>query len=192
VDGHAFAEVRAAPRTGDTLCFLGSMDWLPNIDGMEWFLSQVWPGLHQSHPDWKLKIIGRKPPPGLVAAHGGRDGVTFTGTVDDVRDHLKGCSAAIVPLRIGGGTRLKILELMASGIPVVSTTIGAEGLPLEHGRHFLQADEPVDLAAAVKQVMGDATLAEGLARAAIDEVVTCNDWAHVVDIFLNLAQRPIV
>ena len=187
VAGEHFREVRAVPRDPAKICFLGSMDWLPNIDGMEWFLRESWPKIRLLHPTLELVVIGRHPPASLLAEHDGRAGVRFTGTVEDVRPHLAGCAASVVPLRIGGGTRLKILELMAAGIPVVATSIGAEGLPLVHERHFLSADDPDALAAAVSRVICSPHEAEGLSTRALEEVAEANSWASCSETFLNLA-----
>jgi len=187
VDEERFRELRALPRDPSTICFLGSMDWLPNIDGMEWFLRESWSAIHARRPDLRLVVIGRTPPASLLSAWDGKAGVRFTGTVDDVRPHLAGCAASVVPLRIGGGTRLKILELMAAGVPVISTTIGAEGLPLVHQEHFLRADEPEELAAAVDWVLSSPQEAMRMSQRALDEVVQPNSWAHCAGVFLKLA-----
>lgn len=190
VDAERFREVRAVPRDPAKICFLGSMDWLPNIDGMEWFLRESWPKIRALHPDLNLVVIGRHPPASLLSAWDGKAGVRFTGTVDDVRPHLAGSAASVVPLRIGGGTRLKILELMAAGIPVVSTTIGAEGLPLVHGQHFLCADDPDTLAEAVNRVLRSPDEADRLSARALEEVVQPNAWTHCAGVLLQLALGP--
>jgi glycosyltransferase involved in cell wall biosynthesis len=132
-------------------------------------------------------VIGRNPPHSLISAWNGIGGVRFTGTVDDIKPHLAGASAAIVPLRVGGGTRLKILELMAAGIPVISTTIGAEGLPLEDRTHFLRADTPDELDSAIDNVLVNPGMAAQMADRALADVVEPNSWSHCADVFLQLA-----
>lgn len=187
VDAESFRALNEVPRDLTKVCFLGSMDWLPNIDGMTWFLNEAWPTLHARRPEVRLIVIGRNPPAALRAAWDGKCGVQFTGTVDDVRRHLAGCAAAVVPLRIGGGTRLKILELMAAGIPVVSTTIGAEGLPLQHERHFLCADEPGALGSALERLLTSSAAASAMVERSLTEIVQPNSWQHCAGIFLQLA-----
>jgi polysaccharide biosynthesis protein PslH len=128
------------------LVFVGSMDWMPNIDGMRWFLDEVFPLIRAKRPQCTLAIVGRNPPPSLVA-EASNPLITVTGTVPDVRPYLWDSALSIVPLRVGGGTRLKIFESMAAGTPVVSTTIGAEGLPLCHGQTIRIADSAANFAA---------------------------------------------
>jgi len=187
VDAAHFSELLEQPRDPAKICFLGSMDWLPNIDGVDWFLSESWPRIHRRRPELTLSVIGRNPPHSLLSAWNGIGGVRFTGTVDDIKPHLAGASAAIVPLRVGGGTRLKILELMAAGIPVISTTIGAEGLPLEDRTHFLRADTPDELDSAIDQVLANPAMAAQMADRALADVVEPNSWSHCADVFLQLA-----
>lgn len=120
------------------LVFTGSMDWMPNIDAMQWFVRDILPLIRAQRPSTSVAIVGRKPAPAILALAG--DGVHVTGTVDDIRPWLWGSKVSIVPLRIGGGTRLKIYESMAARVPVVSTTIGAEGLEVQAGRNICVAD----------------------------------------------------
>lgn len=125
--------------------FVGSMDWMPNVDGVEWFLREVFPIIRETKPDATIAIVGRNPPASVSSRQG--DGITITGTVPDVRPFFWQSAISIVPLRIGGGTRLKIFEAMAAGTPVVSTRVGAEGLPVQHGRTIQIADTASDFAA---------------------------------------------
>jgi glycosyltransferase involved in cell wall biosynthesis len=187
VDAQTFAPLRQAEIKPGQFCFLGSMDWLANIDAVQWFLREVWPDLYARHPAWRFKVIGRKPPQSLLAEFDGKLGIQFTGTVEDVRPHLSGCAAAVVPLRIGGGTRLKILELMAAGIPVIASTIGAEGLPLQHEVHFRRADDAAAFMAALEDVHANPEEACAMAQRSHDDVVATNTWDHVAEVFLHLA-----
>ena len=187
VDAAGFAGVRGAVKEEGLFCFLGSMDWMPNIDGVEWLLAEVWPLVRERLPQARLRVIGRNPPREMVSTWQGRDGVEFTGTVEDIRPHLAGCQTAVVPLRVGGGTRLKILELMAAGIPVVATAVGAEGLPVVHEKHYLRAEGPLDFSAAMVRLANDGALAKPLADDAHAEVVMPNSWAEATKIFLALA-----
>jgi len=124
------------------LIFTGSMDWKANIDGLSWFMDSVWPKIIERKPDATFLVIGKNPPAPMIA-RAEKKGLNwrFTGFVDDIRDHAIG-AAFIMPLRIGGGTRIKAFEAMAMGLPVVSTLIGVEGLPVRPDEHFLQADDP--------------------------------------------------
>jgi sugar transferase (PEP-CTERM/EpsH1 system associated) len=157
------------------LAFVGSMDWMPNEDAVLFFCREVLPRVRQVVPDATLSIIGRAPTAAVKRlAH--EAGVDVTGTVDDVRTHLGPAAATIVPLRVGGGTRLKIFEAMAAGKAVVSTTIGAEGLPTESGRHLLIADGAEAFAAAVVRVLRDPDLRRSLEREARSLVTERYDW----------------
>ena len=134
----AAAEPRAA---APTVLFCGAMDYTPNVDALAWFFGQMHGALRQRVPDLQVLIVG-KSPTAEVRAYGERPGVTVTGGVPDVRPFYRRAWLQIVPLRIGGGTRLKIPESMAMGTPVVSTSIGAQGLDLRQGEDLLLADTP--------------------------------------------------
>jgi glycosyltransferase involved in cell wall biosynthesis len=145
------------------LVFSGSMDWYPNEDAMFHFIEAILPRLRQVHPDLAVTVVGRNPRERLRAAAAAA-GVDVTGTVNDVRPHIARGSVYVVPLRVGGGTRLKIFEALAMGKPVVSTTIGAEGLGLEHGRQLLLADTAEDFTHAVLSLLANADQRRALAR----------------------------
>ncbi len=167
-----------------TLGFLGSMDWMPNIDACQFFLDDILPLVHAQRPDCRLKIIGRNPPAHLRDR--ASDRVVITGTVDDVRPHVQDCHAVIVPLRAGGGTRIKIYEAMALGVPVISTAVGAEGLPVVHEADILLADEADDFAHAILRLAEDPGLAASLSKQARMNVETHYSWTTATGIFLNL------
>ena len=137
-----------------TLVFSGSMDWRPNMDAVEYFVNEIFPLARASRPDLRFVVVGRKPPR-HIRDLGRLDGVTVTGTVDDVRPFLASAALYVVPLRIGGGSRLKILEAMAMRKAVLSTTIGAEGLNLSPGENIIIRDEPEEFADAIIQYMDD-------------------------------------
>ena len=129
----------------NNLVFTGSMDWMANQDGMAWFVRDVFPRIRNEIPDCVFTIVGRNPPPEIKKL-GDMPGVHVTGTVDDIRPYVHGSKVYIVPLRIGSGTRLKLLEALAMGKAIVSTTIGAEGLPVEHDKNIVLADGARDFA----------------------------------------------
>jgi len=132
--------------------FLGSMDWMPNQDGVRWFVREVWPAVFATQPQATFHIVGRSPPADIRAL-ATSPGVSVVGGVPDVRPHLAAASVVVVPLLVGGGTRLKIYEAMAMDRAVVSTGIGAEGLPVIPGVHYLRADDPVAFARAVNELL---------------------------------------
>ena len=175
VDTTYFAPLAAAERPAH-LVFTGSMDWLPNEDGMLFFVHDVLPLIRRQEPSVTLSIVGRAPTP-AVARLAAEAGIEVTGRVDDVRPHVAAGAVYVVPLRIGGGTRLKIFEAMAMGKPVVSTTIGAEGLPLKDGEHVRIADEPQAFADAVLWLLREPGERARLGRAARDLVAAQYDWS---------------
>jgi len=150
------------PRPGDptpdgrTIVFFGALDYFPNQDGVLYFLRDVLPSIEQSVPQARLKIVGQNPTAKILAE--GHARIEIAGKVDDVRPHLASAALSIAPLRIGGGTRFKILEAMAMGKPVISTSLGAEGIEAEHGRHLLLADDATSFATAVARVLRDPAL----------------------------------
>ncbi len=151
----------AAPdaRASDpTILFCGAMDYTPNVDALRWFFHE---GIHDDLlmqiPNLRTLIVGKSPLP-EVLAHGTRQGVTVTGGVPDVRPYYRQAWLQVVPLRIGGGTRLKIVESLAIGTPVVSTTIGAQGLHLKHGEDVLLADTVADFAEKTAKLLSDSAL----------------------------------
>jgi len=132
-----------------TAVFTASMDSAANIDGVRFFMSEVWPLVLAKCPHAKFTVVGRRPPAALLREAEGIQGVSFTGFVDDVRGYVHQAHAFVIPLRVGGGTRLKAFEAMSMGCPVVSTAIGIEGLDVVPGVHYLLADSAADQAAAV-------------------------------------------
>jgi len=153
VDVDYFAPNGIAEAAGH-LVFTGSMDWYPNEDGVLHFVEAILPGIRRELPGTALTVVGRNPSPRLRAA-AARAGVRVTGLVEDVRPFVAEAAVYVVPLRVGGGTRLKIFEALAMAKPVVSTSVGAEGLPLVSGEHFVRADAPADFAGAVVSLLRD-------------------------------------
>ena len=158
------------------LVFVGSMDWMPNIDGVVWFVNEVLPLIKKRLPDCSLAVVGRTPGREVTELAQRESGIRITGTVADVRPWLWESKVSIVPLRIGGGTRLKIYEAMAAGTPVVSTTIGAEGLDISPGENILIADEPDAFAEACLRLITDSVERRRLADAAGQHVEMKHSW----------------
>jgi glycosyltransferase involved in cell wall biosynthesis len=148
------------PSDGRTLVYFGLMSTLPNIDGACWFIKEIWPRIAAARPDARCKIIGKNAPEAVTRLAGPR--VEMVGFVEDLRPHLASAAAIVVPLRLGGGTRLKIVEGMAMGKAVVSTALGAEGLEVTPGKDILLADDAAGFAGAVLRLLGDPGLASHL------------------------------
>ena len=182
VDIDFFTPVDKQPPPVADLIFLGSMDWMPNIDGMQWFFTEIWPLILAKRPQTTLAIVGRKPGPAILAL-GEKPGIQVTGTVPDVRPWLHGSKLSIVPLRIGGGTRLKIYESMAARVPVVSTTIGAEGLDYRNQETIAIADSPALFAEQCLNLLGDAPSMNRMSGAAWELVANRYSWQAVTDQF---------
>lgn len=133
------------PTAQPSMLFCGAMDYTPNVDALRWYFAEIHERILKLVPDLQVYIVGKSPLP-EVQAYGELQGVTVTGSVDDVRPYYRKAWMQIVPLRIGGGTRLKIVESLAIGTPVVSTNVGAQGLELTHGANVLLADTAEDFA----------------------------------------------
>ena len=142
------------------------MDWIANIDGVQFFLREVWPLVLAKQPEARFVVVGRNPPAALQAQARTVRNVSFTGFVDDVRPYVHAAHAFIIPLLVGGGTRIKAFEAMAMGCPVVSTSIGIEGLDALEGRDYLRRDDAPSMAAAILELTSDDALRSSLARAA--------------------------
>jgi glycosyltransferase involved in cell wall biosynthesis len=163
------------PPDGRTVLYFGLLSTVPNIDGVTHFVRDIWPRIADAHPDARFKIVGGRPPPSLQALAGPR--VTLTGFVADLRPHLAEAAAIVVPLRLGGGTRLKIVEGMAMGKAIVSTTLGAEGIDAAAGRDLLIEDQPMAFADAVCRLLADSDLAARIGRSGRQLAVERYSWS---------------
>ena len=183
-----------SPAQSRSLVFTGSMDWLPNEDAMVYFCRDVLPLIRAEEPDTTLSIVGRAPTPAVLRL-GAQHGITVTGRVDDVRPYVREAAVYVVPLRIGGGTRLKIFEAMAMAKAVVSTGVGAEGLPVTNGEHVLLADEPRTFARGVVRLFRDLDRRRRLEAAARALVVARYDWSAVAgeleDALVAVTRKPV-
>jgi glycosyltransferase involved in cell wall biosynthesis len=184
---------RLQPRPGDvppdgrTVLFFGLLATVPNVDGVVYFLREIWPRIAAARPDARFVIVGADPAP-AIRAHAG-PGVTIVGPVDDLQPYLAAAAVVVVPLRLGSGTRLKILEAWAMARPVVSTALGAEGLEAVSGRHLLIADDAADFASAVVRVLSEPELGEALGRAGRALVTERYSWrraAGALEAFFRL------
>jgi glycosyltransferase involved in cell wall biosynthesis len=172
---------RAGKRETKRILFLGSLDWRPNLDAVDQLLDHIFPMVQAMEPTAKLCLVGRNPPPVLREKVRGQASVELHGNVSDVRPYLTQSGVLAVPLRIGGGSRLKILEALAAGVPVVSTKVGAEGLCLEAGKHLTVVDGIKDMAAALVHTMQAREQALAQVERGRRRVLERYDWALLAD-----------
>jgi sugar transferase (PEP-CTERM/EpsH1 system associated) len=177
-----FSPPQNSPPVSD-LVFIGSMDWLPNVDAMRYFVGEVLPLIRRRLPTCSLAIVGRSPSASILDLARADQLIVVTGTVPDIRPYLWGSSVSIVPLRIGGGTRLKIFESMAANVPVVSTSTGAEGLDLEAPEQIRIADTPQDFADACVALLENPAERARLAATARQLVASRFSWEQVARSF---------
>jgi polysaccharide biosynthesis protein PslH len=175
----------AASATTD-LVFVGSMDWLPNVDGVLYFVREILPLIRRRRPECSLAIVGRTPPPTITALAERAPRIRVTGTVPDIRPYLWGAAVSIVPLRIGGGTRLKIYEAMAARVPVVSTSIGAEGLTVHPPTDIRIGDTSRDFADRCLELLSDSEQRRQMATAAWEMVSASFSWERVSRCFEDI------
>lgn len=176
VDTAFFKPQRDLDRNPHQLLFLGSLDWRPNQDAVRLLIDVILPQLRKSHPQATLTIVGRNPPEWMTERVKSTSGISLAANVPDVRPYLAHCAAMVVPLRVGGGSRLKILEALATATPVVSTTIGAEGLNLKAGRHLTITNDIPGMAAAIAETLDDADTALRQADEGRRVVLRQYDW----------------
>ena len=169
---------REVKRARETLLFFGTLSYGPNLDAVLWFCNQMWPRIRKARPEVKLEVVGLDPP-SQVQQLENLPGVQITGFVPDIRPKLWSATATVVPLRLGGGTRLKILEALAAGCPVVSTSVGAEGLSLVDGEHLLLANTPEAFALRVVELLASPDLRENLVDSGRRIARREYDWAMI-------------
>ena len=167
------------------------MDAPANADGVQWFLNLVWPQVVAAVPQAQFLVVGRHPPASLVAAGRRAANVRFTGFVDDVRSYIRQSHASVIPLLVGSGTRIKAFEAMAMGSPVVSTSVGIEGLDVKPDEHFLQSDEPAGFAQAVVRLLTDPCRRADLSRHARDLVESKFGHRVAAQIFEDICLRAL-
>jgi glycosyltransferase involved in cell wall biosynthesis len=171
--GHFSVSGDGGPRR--RLVFVGTMEYYPNVEAATWFTRRIWPRIRERFPEWQLTLVGAKPTPAVRELRN-EPKVEVTGTVPDVRPYYRDAVAAVVPLHTGGGTRLKILEAMASGVPVISTTLGAEGLAVTPGKNIDIVDDEAGWLPALEALSGQERLWSERAAAGLALVRACYDW----------------
>ena len=175
----------------NSLVFTGSMDWLPNEDAILYFADEILPIIRRQVPDVTLCVVGRKPSRHLQDLASRVPNMQLTGWVEDVRPYVAQRAVCIVPLRVGGGTRLKIFEAMSMAKAIVSTSIGAEGLPVNDGEHLLLADDPASFAESTIRLLGNASRRAQIGQAARYLVRENYDWATVSKAFARVLESVV-
>jgi glycosyltransferase involved in cell wall biosynthesis len=173
---------------GKTLLFCGGLDWYPNGEAMAYFFDAIWPRLSQLMPDVRILVVGRKPPQWLQKLGETDSRVTVTGFVDDVRPYFREATAYFCPIRVGGGTRLKILDALAMGMPLVATSFACSGLPIQHDRHALLADTTESFIDEVIKILTGPELRKRLAAQGRELVCNQYSWSVVGENLLRAYQ----
>jgi sugar transferase (PEP-CTERM/EpsH1 system associated) len=189
VDCDFFAESTAAAGERRDVLFMGRMDYHANIDAALYFAREIWPLVRQRRPELRLTIVGAQPPEAILALRA--PDVVVTGTVDDVRPFYRSALLSVVPLRVGGGTRLKVLEAMAAGTPVVSTRLGAEGLAITPGKDILIGDGVQAMTDAIASLQAGSTLWQDLANNGRRLVREKYDWSVVGEALWRVHQQQM-
>jgi polysaccharide biosynthesis protein PslH len=185
VDTRKFTVAPHASADPAKIVFLGSMDWEPNIDCVAYFCRDIFPRIRAHFPSAIFQIVGRNPHPSVKQL--ASSSVEVTGTVPSVGEYLRAATLVVVPLRIGGGTRLKVFEAMATGKAVVSTSIGAEGLAVQNGRDLILADDASAFAEAILLLLRDADMRRRFETAAA-QLAARYDWSNITQQFSAILQ----
>jgi glycosyltransferase involved in cell wall biosynthesis len=175
-NGVELRQLPASLEPRDTVSFVGSYDWRPNVDAAVVLAREIWPRVRQACPGLRLALIGRKPPP--LVRELAADDIDVTGRVDDVAPWLLRSLATAMPLRAGSGTRLKVLEAAAARVPIIATRLASEGLPFDDGVHLLHAETPEEFVAALLRLRREPALAARLTEAAW-QVAQEHDWRRI-------------
>jgi polysaccharide biosynthesis protein PslH len=177
---------------GGTLVFTATMSWAANVEGIHFLLDEVWPRLLAVRPQLRAIIIGRNPPASLADKIRARGlNVTLTGFVDDIRPYVAAANVYVIPLFVGSGTRIKAFEAMAMGRPVVSTTLGIEGLDVTDGENFLRADDAEAFTNAILALLKDASMRARIAEAARHLMEDRFSWSRVAAQFEAICLRAL-
>jgi polysaccharide biosynthesis protein PslH len=188
VDSEYFSPALEAEQPGE-LVFTGAMDWAPNEDAIDWYAREILPRIRSEYPEAATWVVGRNPTSSARALERAIPNLRITGRVDDIRPYLARASVYVIPMRSGSGTRLKVFEAMASGKAIVSTPIGAEGLPVEHEKNILLAETPQNFARQCVRLLRDPDFRRSLGNAARRLVEEKYSWARVVDDFEDIVRN---
>jgi glycosyltransferase involved in cell wall biosynthesis len=188
VDLHRFHPDPAQAPAQPLVMFVGAMDWMPNVDAVDYFCREIWPAVEKRVPGARFRIVGRNPLPKVRNL--ASDSIEVTGVVPSVVEHLRNAAVVVVPLRVGGGTRLKIYEAMAMGRAVVSTSVGAEGLDVRDGEDIVLADNPVRFSEEVATLLENLPLRQRYERKAA-ACAARFDWPAVSAKFEEILEAQI-
>jgi glycosyltransferase involved in cell wall biosynthesis len=191
VDGDYFSPFPAVQQNPRELIFTGSMDYMPNEDAILYFANAILPGIASVLDDVTLTVAGRNPTPKLQGLARSNPRIRLTGSVPDIRPYLARAACFVVPIRIGGGTRLKIFEAMSMARPIVSTSLGAEGLPVSSGIHLEIADDPKAFAFQVVKLLTDPRQARSLAERAREFVTQKFTWESAAAEFVRICEEVL-
>jgi glycosyltransferase involved in cell wall biosynthesis len=173
------------------LCFIGSLEWAPNVDGLAWFLADIWPKLRERWPSIRLTIAGKNPPANVLAWN--HPGVTIAGEVPDAKAFLHSHGPLIIPLQSGSGMRLKLVEALALGKVILSTDVGAEGVPALHGQHLLRANDAFGFISALRELESQPELGPKLAKAGQQLAADTYTWPalnqHLLDFYWEVLEK---
>jgi len=172
---------RDVPRLAGSMVFVGGLGWFPNLDAMRYFCESVLPLVMQECPAASLTVVGKNPDERAAKSIAAYPRVRLTGMIDDIRDTVSAAEVFVVPLRIGGGTRLKILDALSMGKAIVTTSLGCEGLDVIHGEHLLIADEPQTFAREILRLFANPSLAADLGRRGRELVRKRYEWAVIAE-----------
>jgi glycosyltransferase involved in cell wall biosynthesis len=167
--------------TQPDLLYVGTLTWEANVDGLLWFLAEVWPRVKQQQPDARFRIVGKNPDARLLKAASGDDAVEFLGFVEDLEPLFQSSRVFVAPLRFGAGIKVKVLSGLGRGIPTVTTSVGSEGLAAEHMRHAAITDTAPDMAAALHTLLNDPAQWDAMARASRALVLEKYTWERMLD-----------
>ncbi|WP_416768589.1 glycosyltransferase [Sulfurimonas sp. ST-25] len=160
----------------DSLLYVGTLSWEANIEGLVWFIENTWDTLKARIPDLKLYIVGKNPDERISNAANSRDGIVFTGFVKDLTDYYSKCKIFIAPLRFGSGMKVKVVSAMGQGLPVVTTTVGAEGLDVEHMKHLAICDTADQMVDSIITLLTDARISTKMSKLAKEQIDGKYNW----------------
>ena len=187
VDLSTFVSTNRQETKAPTLLYVGSMYYYPNVDAVQFFFDRIYKSIRQAVPDVRVQIVGHAPPPN-ISKQAKLPGVEVTGSVPDVRPYLERATLFIVPLRLGGGTRLKIVEAMAMGVPVISTSVGAEGLDVQSGKNILIADDAESFTESILRLLSDRDLGMQIVEGG-RLLANRYDWRDLMSPFADFAEK---
>lgn len=189
VDMQFFSEVKKRPSPRPTILFVGTFNWLPNVEAVEYLVEKVWPYIKAVIPDVQLRIVGSSPTKKILEYQKHDEQIVVTGRVDDIRTEYAGANILLAPVFSGKGTRYKVLEAMATQTPVIGTSIALEGINAEEGIHCLIADEPEEMAQQAILALENLQLQRDLGKAGREFVQKHFSWDQISKDLLDIYEK---